>query len=70
MNRKGSTAAQKNEGEGSKSAARRYDSAATAHAASGKSKARAEEAEKALDGPEAAEMKRAEEKGKAPLRGR
>lgn len=67
MNRKPMNGTQQNEGEGSKSAARRYDKAATAHAQSGKSKQAAEEAEEALEGPEAEEMARAAEKGKAPL---
>ena len=67
MNPKQMNGAQQNEGEGSKSAARRYDKAATAHAQSGKSKEAAKKAEDALEGPEADEMERAAEKGKAPL---
>ena len=53
-----------NEGEGSRTAARAYDDAATKFAHSGKVEPAARDAEKALDGPEKAELARAEAEGK------
>lgn len=57
---------QKNEGEGSRSAARRYDAEAE-RAAKDKARTRklATEAERALDGPEGPALHEAEESGKA-----
>jgi hypothetical protein len=56
----------KNEGEGSRSAARRYDAGAE-RAAKDKTRTRklATEAERALEGPEGAALRAAEESGKA-----
>ena len=56
---------QKNEGEGSRTAARHYDEAATRHPRPGKVDRQAREAKEALDGPEGEELPRAEEKGKS-----
>jgi hypothetical protein len=53
-----------NEGEGSQTGAREYNEATRAFVESGKVKAAAEKAEKAIDGPEAADLKRAEAEGK------
>jgi hypothetical protein len=54
-----------NEGEGSRTAARRYDEAATRTAADPKHvKEAADKAKKALDGPEGDELRAAEERGK------
>jgi hypothetical protein len=53
-----------NEGEGSQTGARRYDDATRTFIASGKVKKAAEEAERAVDGPEAESLKKAEEAGK------
>jgi hypothetical protein len=55
----------KNEGEGNRTAARRYDEAATRHARSGKAGRQAREAKEALDGPEGEELRRAEEEGRS-----
>ena len=52
------------EGEGSYSGARQYDEATEKFAKSGKVGAKAREAKKAVDGPEGAGLKRAEEEGK------
>jgi hypothetical protein len=57
---------QRNEGEGNKTAAREYNEAQTAFAQSGKVKPAADAAKKALDGSEKADLKKAEEIGKAP----
>jgi hypothetical protein len=57
-------ATQANEGEGSRTAARRYDEAATAFAHSGKVKQAAAAARRAVEGPEAADLKEAERQGK------
>jgi len=54
-----------NEGEGSKSAARNYDAATEQYAKSGRVPKAAEEAKRALEGPEADDLRRAEEKGKS-----
>jgi hypothetical protein len=53
-----------NEGEGSRSAARRYDSGAEKMAHSGKVDTLAQKAKDALGGKEAEELKRAEAAGK------
>ena len=53
-----------NEGEGSRTAARRYNSAQQEFIHEGKVDAAAEAAKEALEGPEADELKRAEEEGK------
>ncbi len=54
-----------NEGEGSRSGARRYDQAAEKAAENPDHvKKAAEEAKKALEGPEGDELRRAEERGK------
>ena len=58
----------RNEGEGSRTGARRYDAGAERIAKSGRVEELARKAKKALDGPEGDELKRAEEnakKGKA-----
>jgi hypothetical protein len=52
------------EGEGSRTAARRYDEGVAETIASGKVEEAAEEAEKAIDGPEGEALREAEEKGK------
>jgi hypothetical protein len=54
-----------NQGEGDRDAARRYNAASEKFARSGKAAAAAKEAEKALDGPEKADLKRAEEEGRS-----
>jgi hypothetical protein len=56
---------QPNEGEGNRTAARRYDTATEAYIASGRSPAAAKAAADALDGPEAKELREAEKIGKA-----
>jgi hypothetical protein len=56
---------QANEGEGSRSAARRYNEGATRTAADPQHvKEAAEKAKKALDGPEGKELREAEQRGK------
>ncbi len=55
---------QKNEGEGSRTAAKQYNDAAEAFAKSGKVEPAAKAAEKSLDSDEAEELARAEEEGK------
>jgi hypothetical protein len=54
-----------NEGEGNRTAARRYDTATVDYIASGRSEAAAKAAAAALDGPEADELRAAESVGKA-----
>jgi hypothetical protein len=56
-----------NEGEGNKTAARRYNSATEAYVRSGRVPEAAENAKHAVDGPERAELERAEQAGKAEL---
>lgn len=61
------SAAQKgleNEGEGNKTAARRYDDATQKFVESGKVEPAAREAKKAIDGPEGDELRRAEKEAK------
>ena len=53
-----------NEGEGNKSAARRYDAGVQKTVKSGRVPQKAREAAQALDGPEGAELRRAEEEAK------
>ncbi|MFT3764424.1 MAG: hypothetical protein QM820_02735 [Minicystis sp.] len=53
-----------NEGEGNRTAARRYDEGVAETIASGKVDEAAEEAAKALDGAEGEELREAEKKGK------
>ena len=53
-----------NEGEGSQSGARQYDDATRAFIASGKVKQAADEAARDVSGPNAKELKQAEEEGK------
>lgn len=55
---------QKNEGEGNKTAAREYNKETTEFANSGKVGEKAREAERAVSGKHADELKKAEEKGK------
>jgi hypothetical protein len=55
---------QRNEGEGNKTAAREYDEAQHRFAQSGKVEEKAREAERAMSGPERAELERAEAIGR------
>jgi hypothetical protein len=55
----------KNEGEGNRTADRRYREGVRRHVESGASEPAAEEAAHAIDGPEGQELREAEEKGKA-----
>jgi len=63
-NQKSQQTSGRNEGEGNKTAAREYNQAQQRFAQSGKVEEKAREAEKALDGPEAQELQRAEAVGK------
>jgi hypothetical protein len=56
--------AQRNEGEGNRTAARHYNKAQQRFVKSGKIEEKAREAEAALDGKEGAELERAEAEGK------
>jgi hypothetical protein len=56
---------QKNEGEGNRTADRQYREGVRRHVESGAPEAAAAEAERALEGAEAEELREAEEKGKA-----
>ena len=58
-----------NEGEGSRTAAHNYNKGTADFIASGKVPKAARDAEKALDGPEAAELKKAEEAAKSHSHG-
>ncbi len=60
----------RNEGEGNRSADREYREDVRRHVESGAVEPAAKEAEKTLDGPEAEELRRAEEAGKAGRMGR
>ena len=53
-----------NEGEGNRTAARRYDKATEEYVKSGRADAAAKRAAEALDGPEGDELRRAEEEAK------
>lgn len=57
-------AEQRNEGEGNKTAARRYNKAQKEFAEKGQVDQKAREAEKALEGDEGRELERAEAEGK------
>jgi hypothetical protein len=57
---------QPNEGEGSRTAARHYDDATEEFIREGKVEPAAQRAREAIEGPEAAELRRAEERGKHP----
>ena len=52
-----------NEGEGNKTAARNYNKATEEYVRSGKSEKAAADAKKAVEGPEGAELREAEEEG-------
>ena len=54
----------KNEGEGSQTGARQYNESTRAFVADGNVKAAAREAVRSVDGPEAADLKKAEAEGK------
>ena len=62
------TSTAKNEGEGSRSAARAYNKGLRAHIAAGKVGAAAQKAKKAVDSKEGASLRSAEAKGKARAR--
>ncbi|MFO1126079.1 MAG: hypothetical protein U1E25_12995 [Methylocystis sp.] len=55
----------KNEGEGSRTAAKQYNDATRKFVESGKVDKAAKDAERAIEGEEADELKRAEEKGRS-----
>ncbi len=61
--------AQKNEGEGNQTGARQYNDAQKRFAESGKVDAAAKDAAHAVDGPEGAEVRKAEEIGKRHAHG-
>jgi hypothetical protein len=61
--------AQRNEGEGNRTAARRYNDAQHAYVESGRSDAAAEEAKRAVDGKEGDELRAAEKEGKRHAQG-
>ena len=63
------TGKQRNEGEGTRTAAKEYDEAATKFAHSGKVERKAEEAARARSGPEREELDRAEQVGKSHAKG-
>jgi hypothetical protein len=56
-------AGQKNEGEGNKTAARHYNEKTTAFAKSGKVAGAAQRAQKAVDGAEGKDLRKAEKEG-------
>lgn len=58
-----------NEGEGSRTAAKKYDQDAQRFAESGKVEEKAREAREAIDGPEGAELAQAEAEGKQHSKG-
>jgi hypothetical protein len=60
---------QKNEGEGNRTAAKQYNDAQKSFAESGKVDPAAKDAAKAVDGPEGAELRKAEEAGKRHAHG-
>lgn len=62
------TPEQRNEGEGNRTAARQYNADQKKFAESGQAAIAAEEARKAVEGPEGDELRRAEEKGRAKAR--
>jgi hypothetical protein len=59
------TSGEPNEGEGNRTAARRYDEATRRYIAEGHGPSAAEEAERALDGKEGEELREAERIGRA-----
>jgi hypothetical protein len=61
--------AQRNEGEGSRTAARDYNRRTTAFVKTGRARKSARRARAALDTPEATQLREAEIKGKAQARG-
>ncbi len=63
------TEKQRNEGEGNRTAARAYNRATKEFARSGKVEEQAKRAEQAVDGPQKAELERAEQAGKSKSRG-
>ena len=63
------TAKQRNEGEGNRTAARVYNRATKEFARSGKVEEQAKRAQQAIEGPQRAELERAEEAGKSKSRG-
>jgi hypothetical protein len=67
--RKDSGNMQPNEGEGSRTAAWRYDRAAEKFAKSGKVEKKAREAREAIDSPEGPELERAEAEGRRHAKG-
>jgi hypothetical protein len=66
---KDKTSAKPNEGEGNRTAARAYNKAATTFAKSGPVEKQAQAAKRAVEGPENASLKRAEQSGKAHAKG-
>jgi hypothetical protein len=60
---------QKNEGEGNHTAAKQYNDAQKNFAQSGKVEPAAKDAAQAVDGPEAAKLRKAEEIGKSHAHG-
>jgi hypothetical protein len=60
---------QKNEGEGNKTAARRYNEATTDFAKSGQVEPAAQQAKKATEGKEGAELRKAETEGRDKAKG-
>jgi hypothetical protein len=69
MTSKGKAPAQRNEGEGNRTAARAYNKAATAFANSGRVGPQAQAAKRAVEGTESASLRRAELAGKARAKG-
>ena len=63
------TQKQRNEGEGNRTAARVYNRATKEFARSGKVEEQAKRAEQAIDGPQKADLERAEQAGKSKSRG-
>ena len=63
------TAKQRNEGEGNRTAARVYNRATKEFARFGKVEEQAKRAEQAIEGPQRAELERAEEAGRSKSRG-
>jgi len=68
MASKESPASNKNEGEGSRSAAREYNAGLKEHIDAGKVKPAAEKAKQAVDSAENAELRDAEKKGESKAR--
>jgi hypothetical protein len=63
------TAKQRNEGEGNRTAARVYNRATKEFARSGQVEEQAQRAKRAIEGPQRAELERAEQAGKSKSRG-